>query len=93
MAFSGSSWQYFPDTVRSTGSYIVFYQGVTIDYCTHVPGPVAQSIAESKYNAACTAGMDLAYFRVLIHELLNKDPDIIPEKLLYLYWIEILMFV
>ena len=24
--------------------------------------------------------MDLAHFRMLIHELLNKDPDIIPEK-------------
>ena len=24
--------------------------------------------------------MDLAYFRMLIHELLNKDPDIVPEE-------------
>ena len=24
--------------------------------------------------------MDLAYFRVLIHELLNKDPDKVPEE-------------
>ena len=24
--------------------------------------------------------MDLAYFRILIHELLNKDPDIVPEE-------------
>ena len=30
--------------------------------------------------AACTAGMDLAHFITLIHELLNKDPDIVPEK-------------
>ena len=42
MPFSGSSWKYFLDTGRSTGSYIVFYQGVTIDHCTHVPGPVAR---------------------------------------------------
>ena len=26
-------------------------------------------------NAACTAGMALAHFRMLIHELLNKYPD------------------
>ena len=24
--------------------------------------------------------MDLAHFRVLIHELLNKDPDVVPEE-------------
>ena len=43
MAFSDSSWQDCPETGRSTGSYIIFYQGGPIDYGTHVPGPVAQS--------------------------------------------------
>ena len=41
------------------GAYILFYQGGTIDNCTHIPGPVAQSIDESEYNTSCTAGMDL----------------------------------
>ena len=49
MAFSGSSWQDCPDTVRSTGAYIIFNQGVTIDHDTHVPGPVAHSSVESEY--------------------------------------------
>ena len=80
MAFSGSSWKDCPDTVRSTGSYIIFYQGGPIDHDTHIPGPVSQSSAESEYNAACTAGIALAHFRMLIHELLNKDPDIVPEE-------------
>ena len=80
MAFSDSSWQDFPDTGRSTGAYIIFYQGGPIDHGTHVPGPFAQSSAESEYNAACTAGMDLAHFRMLIHEILNKDPYIVPEE-------------
>ena len=57
MAFSDSSWQDCPNTGRSTGAYIIFYQGGPIDHGTHVPGPVAQSSAESEYNAACTAGM------------------------------------
>ena len=52
----------------------------TIDPGTHVPGPVAQSSAESEYNTSCTAGISLAHFRMLIHELLNKDPDIVPEE-------------
>ena len=65
--FSDSSWQDFPDTGRSTGAYIIFYQGVPIDHVTHVPGPVAQSSAESEYNAECTAGIALSHFRMLIH--------------------------
>ena len=44
---SDSSWQYFPDTGRSTGAYIIFYQGGPIDHGTHVPGQVSQSNAES----------------------------------------------
>ena len=42
MYFSGSIWQYFPDTGRSTGAHIIFYQGETIYHSTHVPGQVAQ---------------------------------------------------
>ena len=34
----------------------------------------------SEYNVAFTAGMALANFRLLIHELLNKDIDIVPEE-------------
>ena len=61
VVFSDSSWQDFPYTGRSTGAYIIFYQGGPIDHGTHVPGTVAQSSAESEYNAACTAGMALAF--------------------------------
>ena len=68
MDFYDSSWQDCPDTGRSKGAYIIFYQGGLIDNGTHVPGPVAQSSVESEYNAACTAGMALAHFRMLIHE-------------------------
>ena len=80
MVFSDSSWQDFPDTGRSTGAYIIFYQGGPIDHGTHVPVPVSQSSVQSEYNVACTAVMDLAHFRMLIHELLNKDLDIVPEE-------------
>ena len=80
MAFSESSWQYFPDTGRSTGAYIIFYQVSQIDHGTHFTGLVARSSAESEYNAAYTAGMNLAHFRMLIHEFLNKDPDKVPYE-------------
>ena len=80
MDFSVSIWKDCPDTGRSTGAYIIFYQGGTIDHGTHIPGPVAQSSVESEYNAACTAGMILAHFRMLIHDFLVKDIDIVPEE-------------
>ena len=80
MAFYDYSWKDSPNTDRSTGAYIIFYQGGPIDHGTHVTGPVSQSSAESDYNAACTEGMSLTHLRMLINELLNKDTDIFPEE-------------
>ena len=77
MDFYDYSWKDCPDTGRSTGLYIIFYQVGPIDHSTHVPGPVAQSSAESEYNAAFTARMTLAHSRMLIHDFLNKDPYIV----------------
>ena len=67
MAFSNLSLQDFTDTDRSTGSYIIFYQGGKIDHGTHVPVPVSQSSAESEYDVACTEGIALENFRMLIN--------------------------
>ena len=67
-------------TGRSTGGYIIFYQGGTIDHGANVQGPYAQSFSQSYYNEACTAGVALAHSRMLIHELLIKNPDIVPEE-------------
>ena len=80
MDLSDSSWKDCTDTGRSTGAYIIFYQGGPIDHGTHVPVPVAQSSAESEYNAACTAGMALAHFRMLIHEFLNEYPEMVTKE-------------
>ena len=77
--FHDSSWKDCPETGRSTGAYIIFYQGGPIDHVTHVPGPVVQSSIEMEYNEVCTARIALAHFRMLIHELLNKDPYIVTE--------------
>ena len=48
MVLSNLIWGKCSDTGRSTGAYIVFYQGGPIDHFTHIPGPVAQSSAESE---------------------------------------------
>ena len=47
MDSSDSIWQDCPDTGIITRSYIIIYQGGTIDHGTHVPGLVSQSSAES----------------------------------------------
>ena len=78
MDLSYYSWKDCTDTGRSTGSCLIFYQFGPIDHGTLVPGPVAQPSADIEYNAACNAVMALAYFRMLIHEFLNKDPYIVP---------------
>ena len=57
----------------------MFYQGGPIDHFTHVPGPVSKYNAKSEYNVAYTPGVDLAYFRMLNNEFLNKDPYVVPE--------------
>ena len=58
----------------------MFDKGRLIYHWIHVPVPVAQSSADSTYNAACTAGMDLAHFRILNDELLNKNLYMVTEQ-------------
>ena len=72
MVFSDSSWQYFPYTGRNTGAYIIFYQGGQVDYVTHIPGQASQSSSESYYKSACTEGISLAHFRMLIYDFLIR---------------------
>ena len=73
-----SRYQDCTDTGRSTGSWIVFYEGETIDYWTHVPGAVAHPGASSEYNAAWYAVIDLWNLIMISIELINMDPDIGP---------------
>ena len=80
MDFSYSSWQDCRETVRSIGAYIIFYQGGPIEPGTHVPVPVAQASAEIEYNSVCTVVMALTHFRMLIHEFLNEDTDMVPRE-------------
>ena len=48
MVFSDSIWKDWLDTGRSTGAYILFYQGVLIYHCAHISGPVSQYSDESQ---------------------------------------------
>ena len=70
-------WKDYPDTIRSTGSYILFYRAGPTDNYTHVPGPVAQSSSESEYNATYTSGISLSHIRILNNELMNNYPGVV----------------
>ena len=72
-----SSWQDCTDTGRSTGLYIIFSQGGTVDYSTYVPCPVAMSSAEAECNAGAVAGMAMSHIRMLFNELEGHEADII----------------
>ena len=75
ISFSDSSWQDCIDTGKSTGSYIIMYQGGVIDHGSMVPTPVAMSSAEAEYNACAVAAMAVAHSRMLVNELNDVDPD------------------
>ena len=55
--FTDSSWYDDFDTSRSTGGYIIFYQGGVFDHSSNMPTPFAMSSAEAEYNQACLACM------------------------------------
>ena len=78
MVLSKYSCQDCPDAFMSTGSNIVFYQGVTIDNFTDVPGLFFQSSSESEYNVSFTVVIALSQFIMLNNELMNKDPYVVP---------------
>ena len=80
VGFSDSSWQDCPDTGRSTGGYLIFYNGNLIDAHTSMPVPIAMSSAEAEYMSACNLCMKLAHLRMLVYDLeklgsKDYDPD------------------
>ena len=50
----------------------MFFPYGTMNHWTHVKDPVAQYSAESDYNPERTVGTDLAHFRIIKNELMNK---------------------
>ena len=72
-----SSWQDYPVTGESTASYVLFYQGGTVDYSTYVPSPVAMSSAEAECNSGTVAGMAISHIRMLQNEINGEEADIL----------------
>ena len=60
----------------------IFVQGGPIDHWTHVLGTVAKHSAESEYDSARNAGIDLAHFVKLNNEFTKIIIVVVPEQAL-----------
>ena len=75
IAFTDSSFNDCPDSGRSTGGYVLFYQGGVVDSASAMPDPVALSSAEAEYNQTCVTGMAANSMAMLIQEMRGNNPD------------------
>jgi hypothetical protein len=70
-----ASWQDCPDTSRSTGCFLTFFNGGLIDGASFLPVPVALSSAESEYNVFAVAMTGAIHSRQAYNEARGLDPD------------------
>ena len=74
VAFSDSSWGDTEDR-RSTGCYLVFFQGGIIAHSTFVPSPIAMSSAEAEIYAMTVTAMILSHLRQVFCDTFFDDSD------------------
>ena len=63
------------DNARSTGGYVILYQGGIVDMGSFVPQPIAQSTCEAESNAQCVAIMSSRHVTKMLMELTFSDPE------------------
>ena len=80
-----SSWQDCPDTGRSTGAFLNFFQGGVVDFNSFVPTPVAMSSAEAENNAGAAACMSVSHLRMMMNEINYEDPDLLTDPPISMY--------
>ena len=80
IALSDSNWKYWLDTGRSTGAYIIFYQGISIDHGIIFPGPLAQSSAKCDYQCSMSCrNWFITFLGCYFVNFWTKNLDIVPE--------------
>jgi hypothetical protein len=62
------------DNQRSTGCYLVLFQGGLVDYSSFVPTPITLSSAEAEINAMTVGSMAASFLRQVICDILYNDP-------------------
>ena len=72
---------------KTTGCYVHFMQGRTVDYSTHIPSPVAMLSAKSETNAGAHECKAMQHIRMLPNKLNGLEVDLIidPHILMLCY--------
>jgi hypothetical protein len=73
ITITDSSWGDCDDQ-RSTGCYLVLFQGGLVDYSSFVPTPITLSSAEAEINAMTVGSMASSFLRQVISDVLYNDP-------------------
>ena len=69
-----SSWGDTEDH-KSTGCYMILFQGGLIDHSSFVPNIVAMSSAEAEICAMCVGAMATCHFRQVYCDIMFDDPS------------------
>jgi hypothetical protein len=70
-----TSFQDCVDTLRSTGGYLIFFQGGVIDQNSSMPSIISASSCEAEYCNASLAAMAGAYCRKVLNEIFGRQTD------------------
>ena len=79
VTFTDASWQDCVGTGKSTGGYVTFKSGGSIDHMSHLPIPVALSSEEAEYLAAsvaCTAAQHIRMLNYDLYHLMEEDYEL-----------------
>ena len=83
--FSDSSWDDDHDTSRSTGGFLIFYQGGIVDHSSNMPDPVAMISAEAEYNEACMACMATSHMHMTLNHIEDVKDGSPEDKPIHIY--------
>ena len=83
--FCDSSWDDDHDTSRSTGGFLIFYQGGVVDHSSNMPDPIAMSSIEAEYNEACMACMATSHMHMTLNYMENVKDESAEEKAVNIY--------
>jgi hypothetical protein len=83
--FSDSSCDYDHYTSRSTGGFLIFYQGGVVDHSSNMPDLVAMSRAEAEYNEACIVCMSTRHMHMTLNHIDDINHGSPADKTIHIY--------
>jgi hypothetical protein len=75
IAVSDSSFHDCPDTHRSTGGYMIHWQGGVVEGVSVMPPIIAASVGEAEYCTGALAAMAISFHRKVFNEFTGRDAD------------------